>query len=143
MPHQVALDHENLFCLPAGAATPPYPAELLGSERMQFLMREWRCVRPMTSSCWIVLRCSQSPILNTLKLWLTRPFSWRGPERPQRSRVAAFVPAPLAARRKTGKIRGIGVVLNFKSRCVLPHTMDTTVILPIPKHEYKKVAVSE
>jgi capsular exopolysaccharide synthesis family protein len=39
-PHQV-LAHMNLYCLPAGAL-PPHPAELLGSERMQVLMREWR-----------------------------------------------------------------------------------------------------
>jgi succinoglycan biosynthesis transport protein ExoP len=39
-PHQV-LAHMNLYCLPAGPL-PSYPAELLGSERMQHLMREWR-----------------------------------------------------------------------------------------------------
>jgi polysaccharide biosynthesis transport protein len=39
-PHQV-LAHMNLYCLPAGPL-PPHPAELLGSERMQALMREWR-----------------------------------------------------------------------------------------------------
>jgi polysaccharide biosynthesis transport protein len=33
--------HPNLHCLPAGAS-PSYPAELLSSERMNFLMSEWR-----------------------------------------------------------------------------------------------------
>jgi len=38
---QLVPPHVNLHCLPAGPV-PSYPAELLGSERMQFLMREWR-----------------------------------------------------------------------------------------------------
>ncbi|AXC12931.1 Tyrosine-protein kinase EpsD [Acidisarcina polymorpha] len=38
---QILPDHMNLHCLPAGPI-PAHPAEMLGSERMQFLMREWR-----------------------------------------------------------------------------------------------------
>jgi capsular exopolysaccharide synthesis family protein len=34
-------NHANLHCLPAGPV-PAHPSELLGSERMQYLMREWR-----------------------------------------------------------------------------------------------------
>ena len=34
-------DNPNLYVLPGGP-TPPYPAELLGSPRMQSLMEQWR-----------------------------------------------------------------------------------------------------
>jgi capsular exopolysaccharide synthesis family protein len=38
---QMLPDHLNLHCMPAGSV-PQYPSELLGSERMKFLVREWR-----------------------------------------------------------------------------------------------------
>ena len=63
------LAHPNLYCLPAGSS-PPYPAELLGSERMQFLMREWR-----QAYDFIVLDCPPVlPVTDTqyLESWQTR-----------------------------------------------------------------------
>ncbi len=96
MPHQV-LDHENLFCLPAGA-TPPYPAELLGSERMQFLMREWRQAYDfIVLDCPPVLPVTDTQYLETLG---RRDFS-RGPGgSDHKNRIAAFVPAPAEARER-------------------------------------------
>ncbi len=110
-PHQV-LAHANLHCLPAGPA-PPYPAELLGSERMQFLMREWR-----QAYDFIVLDCPPVlPVTDTQYLEGMADATFLVVRAGATTKIALQRAYQLLLRNaKDRQDPRIGVVLNFISR---------------------------
>jgi capsular exopolysaccharide synthesis family protein len=109
-PYPVA-NHPNLYCLPAGPV-PPYPSELLGSERMQFLMREWRQVYD-----FIVLDCPPVlPVTDTQHLERFADATFLVARSGATSKIALQRSYHLLARNaRDPQNPKIGVVLNFIS----------------------------
>ena len=105
-------DNPNLFFLPGGAV-PPYPAELLGSPRMQTLMQEWRAqfdfivvdsppVLPVTDS-QLLAEMADAIVLLARVGATTKPALQRAYKL-------------LLTHRKDPSRPAIGVLLNFVSR---------------------------
>jgi polysaccharide biosynthesis transport protein len=109
-PHQV-LAYMNLYCLPAGPL-PPHPAELLGSERMHHLMREWR-----ESYDFIVLDCPPVlPVTDTQYLESLADATFLVARAGATTKVALQRSYQLLSRHARDRDNPrIGVVLNFIS----------------------------
>ncbi len=108
---QPVLGQENLHCLTSGPV-PPYPAELLGSERMQVLMREWR-----KTYDFIVLDCPPVlPVTDTQYLEGLADATFLVVRAGATSRIALQRSYQLLVRHaKDQQNPKIGVVLNFIS----------------------------
>ncbi len=108
---QPVLQHENLHCIPAGA-TPPNPSELLGSERMRQLMREWRGIYD-----FIVLDCPPVlPVTDTQYIEALADATFLVARAGSTSRIALQRAYQLLFRHvQDPQNPRIGVVLNFIS----------------------------
>jgi succinoglycan biosynthesis transport protein ExoP len=95
-----APDNPNLYILPGGAL-PPYPAELLGSQRMQTLIEEWR-----TEFDFIVL--DSPPVLPVVDSLLLE-------EMADATVLLARAYKLLLMHRKDPARPAIGILLNFVS----------------------------
>jgi polysaccharide biosynthesis transport protein len=103
--------HPNLHCLPAGSS-PAYPAELLGSERMNFLMQEWR-----QAYDFVVLDCPPVlPVTDTQYLESLADATFLIARAGATSKVALRRSYQLLLRHaKNQQNPKVGVVLNFIS----------------------------
>jgi len=103
--------HPNLHCLPAGAS-PSYPAELLGSDRMSFLMQEWR-----QAYDFVVLDCPPVlPVTDTQYLETLADATFLIARAGATSKVALRRSYQLLLRHaKNQQNPKVGVVLNFIS----------------------------